>query len=265
MLGLTADRIAELYAAGQLIILAAARPLGFSLMFTAFAWGRLNSGILRIAFALVLALPVMAPLWLISTTTLADLPAPFLVMLLKELLLGLIFGFLLSLPFEAMVTAGSIVDSYRGSGVPLATPSGEATPFGQVFLVVALWIFASLDGFFIISDVIYASYGIWPLTNTVPPLTSDGLAAFFQFLTRLLKLAAIVAGPMLVLLAAVDLVFAVSARIGKQINVTFLSMGVKALVAALALPAFAMVLVRIVQGEMKGIAAFEPLFRAAIR
>lgn len=265
MLGLTQDRIAELYAAGQMLMLAAGRPLGFTLLFTAFAWGRLNSGILRIAFALAIALPVMAPLWLTSRAAMEALPHPFVILMLKELFIGLVIGFLLSLPFEAMGTAGSIVDNYRGSGVPLQTPSGEATPFGQVFLVVTLWMFAALDGFFIVVDVLYSTYGIWPLLETIPSLTTDGLSAFFLFLTRLLKLAAIVAGPMLILLAAVDLVFAVSAKIGKQINVTFLAMGVKALVAALALPPFALVLVRIVQGEVKALAAFEPLIRAAIR
>jgi type III secretion protein T len=265
MLGLTPERITELYAAGQMLLLAAARPMGFTLLFTAFAWGHLNSGILRIAFAIAIALPVMAPLWLTSHTTMEMLPQPFVVLILKELLIGIIIGFLLSLPFEAMGAAGSIVDNYRGSGVPLMTPGGEATPFGQVFIVVTLWMFASLDGFFIVVDVIYATYGIWPMTEPIPRLTTDGLMAFFHFLTRLLKLAAIVAGPMLVLLAVVDLVFAISAKIGKQINVTFLSMGVKALVAVIALPPFALVLVRIVQGEVKALAAFEPLLRAAIR
>jgi type III secretion protein T len=265
MLGLTPDRIAELYAAGQMLMLAAARPLGFTLIFTAFAWGRLNSGILRIAFSLAIALPVMAPLWVASRSTMDVLAQPFIILLLKEMLLGLIIGFLLSLPFEAMGAAGSIVDSYRQGSTPLSTPGGEVTPFGQVFVVVALWMFAALDGFFIVVDVIYATYGIWPLTEPIPRLTSDGLAAFFHFLTRLLKLAAIVAGPMLVLLAVIDLVFAVSAKIGKQINVTFLAMEVKAVVAALALPPFALVLVRILQGEVKALAAFEPLLRAAIR
>lgn len=265
MLGLTPDRIAELYAAGQVIILAAGRPLGLTLLFTAFAWGRLNSGILRIAFALAIALPVMAPLWLTSRGVMENLPQPFVLLLLKELFIGLVIGFLISLPFEAMGTAGGIVDNYRGSGVPLQTPSGEATPFGQVFLVVSLWVFASLDGFFLIVDLLYSTYGIWPMLDPMPRLTTDGLTAFFQFLTRLLKLAVIIAGPMLILLAAVDLVFAVSAKIGKQINVTFLAMGVKALVAALALPPFALVLLRIAQGEMKALSAFEPMIRAAIR
>ena len=265
MLGLTPERIAELYAAGQMIMLAAARPMGFSLLFTAFAWGKLNSGILRTAFALAVALPVMAPLWIVSRQTMEALPQPFALLIVKELFVGIIIGFLLSLPFEAMSTAGGIVDNYRGSGVPLQTPGGEATPFGQVFLVVALWMFAALDGFFFIVDVIYSTYGIWPMTEPLPRLTTDGLMAFLQFLSRLLKLAVVVAGPLLILLAAVDLVFAVSAKIGKQINVTYLAMGVKALVAALALPPFALVLVRVVQGEVKGLMAMEPMIRSAFQ
>ena len=263
--GLTPDRIAELYSAGQMIMLAAGRSLGFALIFSAFAWGKLNSGLLRMVFGLMMALPVMAPLWLVSKTTIDMLPTPFVLLMVKELFLGVLMGFLMSLPFEALGIAGGIVDIYRGSGSPLQSPSGELTPFAQIFMVVALWLFASLGGFWIVMDVIYSSYAMWPLLEPLPSLSMDGLTAFFHFLTQLLKLALIIAGPMLALLGAVDLVFAVAAKIGKSLNVTYLSMGVKSLVAVIALPPFAMVLVRVISGEIKALSAIEPMLRAAIR
>ena len=265
MYGLTPERMAELFAAGQLIILAAARPLGLSMVFTPFVWGKLNSGVLRIAFSLALALPVMAPLWLVAKPTMEALPAPFVILILKEMLIGVLMGVILSLPFEAVAMAGGIIDIYRGSSSPMPGPSGEMTPFAQVFIVITLWLFAALGGYWIITELIYTSYSWWPLLNTIPALTSDGLKGLFEFLTRLVKLAIIIAGPMLALMGAVDLVFAVAAKIGKSLNVTYLSMGVKALVAVIALPPFAMVLVRVMTGEIKGLAALEPILRATIQ
>jgi type III secretion protein T len=263
--GLTPDRIAELYASGELVILAAARPLGFAILFTAFAWGHLNSGLLRIAFALVLALPVMAPLWVVSRSTLEGLPAPFVLLLIKEIFIGLIIGFLASLPFEALAMGGAIVDHVRGTGTPLPNPAGDATPFGQVFVVVALWLFGSLGGFWIVTDVIYASYQPWPMLQPLPVLSIDGISALLHFLNRLGRLALVVAGPLVILMLAVDLIFGVAGKLGKQLDVLHLAVSVKSLVALVCLPVTAMVLVRVITGEIKGLGALDTLIAAALR
>lgn len=263
--GLTADRIQDLYSVGQLVILAAARPLGFALIFTAFAWGHLNSGLLRIAFGLVLALPVMAPLWLVAKPTLGDLPGPVILFIAKDLFLGAVIGFLASLPFEALGVAGAIVDNYRGSGSPLSRPTGEATPHGQVFVVIGLWLFASLDGFWLVTDVIFTSYDMWPMLELLPLLTTDGLSAFLAFLGRLGRFALMIAGPLLILMMSVDLIFAVAGKLGKQLNVTYLTISVKNLVAVISLPFVAMVIVRVVSGEIHALSALDVMIRAAIR
>lgn len=263
--GLTVDRIAELYAAAQLLMLAAARPLGFSLIFSAFVFAHMSSGLLRIGFGLVLALPVMAPLWVVARPTLEALPHPFMVLLVKDLFIGFLIGFLASLPFEALGMGGAIVDNVRGSGSPLSLPSGEQTPFGQVFFVVGLWMFAALGGFWIVTDLIYASYAAWPMLQTLPMLTTDGLPAYFAFLSRLFHFALLVAAPLVVLMLAVDLIFAIASKLGKQIDTTFLTVSVKNLVAVLALPLLAMVLVRVVSGEVQSIALLQTMLEAALR
>src|SRR6478609_7022572 len=89
----------SLYAKFTLLGLAMARPLGVTVMCTVFAWAHLTSGLLRAGFAVALALPFMQPLWAGTQPYLAGLEGPFLLYVAKELFIGLLLGFLLSLPF----------------------------------------------------------------------------------------------------------------------------------------------------------------------
>jgi type III secretion protein T len=265
MYGLTVERIHDVYSIYTLMTLCIARPLAFALIFTAFAWGQLNSGLLRLVFSMVISLPVLTSLWVVAHQTVETMPAPLPVMMIKELFIGFMLGFLLSLPFEALAVAGGVIDNYRGSNTSIPGANGELTPFSQILMVVALWLFASLDGFFIVVDMLYATYGFWPLTEMIPPLTPAGLTAVFSFLSKLLLMSLIIAGPMLLLMGAVDFVFAIAGKIGKQLNVTFLSVSVKSIIVVLVLPPFSLVLVRVISGEIVGLPSIEAMMRAAIQ
>ncbi len=112
---LLAGPIEQLYLTAEMMVILAARPLGFALVFTAFAWAHLNSGLLRIAFGLVLALPAIHPILGEAPAMVKGMPLPAFVMIGKELFIGILLGLLASLPFEALGGAGGIVDSMRGS------------------------------------------------------------------------------------------------------------------------------------------------------
>lgn len=265
MYGLSLDRINDIYSIYKLASLGIARPLAFAMIFTAFAWGKLNSGLLRLAFSVVIAFPVILPLFTVAHDTVQELPAPLAVLIAKEIFIGFMLGFLVSLPFEALGVAGGIIDNYRGSTTSIQGANGELTPFSQILMIVALWIFASLDGFFIVVDLIYATYGFWPLTDVLPQITPRGLSAVFEFLNQLVLMSLIIAGPMLALMGAVDFIFAIAGKIGKQLNVTFLAVSVKSIIVVLVLPPFSLVYVRVISGEIVGLPALEKMMRAAIQ
>src|SRR5690349_14857126 len=132
-----------LYSKLTLLGLAMSRPIGVTLMCSIFAWAHLNSGLLRAGFAAALALPFMQPLWVGSQPFLAGLEGPFLIYVAKEMFIGLLLGFFLSLPFETLVAAGAVIDSYRGAGAGGSSPSGEITAYGQLFVIMGLWLFAA--------------------------------------------------------------------------------------------------------------------------
>lgn len=256
---LTALNLDPLYAAGQLFLLASARPLGLTVTFTVFAWAHVNSGLLRIALAAALALPVMAPIAAAPVTVLDALPAPYVVLLGKELALGSAIGFLAALPFEAAVIAGGAVDAYRGGGPGQPGPAGELTPFGQLFVVIALFLFAVTGGFWWIADALYASYGLFPLTALGPGLPPDGVARLVSALGGMLSLAVVLAGPLILLMFLSDLGFLVAAKLARQVNTSLVAFSAKNLLALVVLPLYAMVVIRVLGDEMARFATFDRL------
>ena len=241
--------IDTLYAAMQVLSVGSARTLGVTMLFTAFTWGQIGSGVLRGVFALCLALPVVAPLWSAPLTAIHEFDAPFVIVLLKELAIGATIGFVGALPLEAFGAAGGAVDSYVGAS-SVHSPTGETTPLGQMFTIIGLWLFASLGGFWRISDAIYASYAVWPLDSVAPMLNGGAPAMMLELVTRMVVLAATLAGPLLLLLLLVDLSVLISAKLGKRINVVFLAPALKALALILTLPLFGYVFVRVATGEL---------------
>ncbi|WP_406854804.1 hypothetical protein ABEG18_19995 [Alsobacter sp. KACC 23698] len=73
------------------------------------------------------------------------------------------------------------------------------------------------------------------------------------------------AGPAMIVMIACDLVFMISGRLGKQLNVVFLSASVKSLVLLLIAPLFCVALVRIVGPMVTAMDPIEAALRAMLR
>ena len=232
--------------------LAVARAFGLSIVFFPFAWGHLNSGIIRMAFAVAIALPVVAPTFSNPTLVLDALMLGYMLTLIKELVVGLVIGLLLSIPFAVFLGGGSIIDFYRGGFQGSPDPSGGTVPaYGKLFVVVGLWMFAALGGFWITVDVIYQSYDAYPIAAGFPALV-DNAQAFVGLLARIVLGALVLGGPIVLVMFLSDMTFLMSSKFGKSINVTHLAFPMKNLVALIALPFYSFVLVRLVKDELTG-------------
>ncbi len=247
-LDLTSGSIDHVYAILEYWALSSARVLGATMLFTAFIWGRISSGIIRSVLALALALPVMGPVWGQPEHALAMVNGGYLFDLVKELGLGLLLGFIASLPLEAIGAAGNVIDASRGGG-SLPGPGGDNTTFGQLFMVIALWLFASLGGFWRFADMIYSSFGLWPVNQPLPAFNSAALQALYTFLAQLLLTVITLAGPPMALLLLTDVTLLTANRLGKRMNVLDLSMSMKNILLVGIMPLYALVVVRVVTGQ----------------
>jgi type III secretion protein T len=229
--------------------LAIARPFGFTLLFAVFAWAKLDSGILRMAFAMGISLPLLSNG--IPTYGIEGLEMPYILTLLKEIMIGALLGFVASIPLAIALAGGGIIDIYRGAMDGGADPSGGmATPYGNVFGVLTLWLFANIGGFQIVTGAIYSSYEVWPAREALPPF-DVGADVVLQIIEKVLLGAVVLAGPILVIMFFSDIVHLISAKFGKQINVTHLAFSTKNLLAAMILPLFLLVAVRFMKNELE--------------
>ena len=240
------EELAALYA------LAVARPFGISIVFFPFAWGHLNSGIIRMAFAITIAMPTFAPAAADPTPLLEALSLGFVPTLVKELFVGLIIGFVASVPFAVFLGGGAVIDFYRGGFQGSPDPSGGTVPaYAKLFTIVGLWMFAALGGFWITADILYASYGAYPIEAGFPSLVDRG-AALLGVLARIALGALVLGGPIILVMFLSDMTFLMSSKFGKSINVTHLAFPMKNLVALVALPFYAFVLLRLIKSELTG-------------
>ena len=240
------EELAALYA------LAVARPFGMSIVFFPFAWGHMNSGVIRMAFAIALAMPVVAPAIANPSPLLDALAIGFVPSLVKELFVGLVLGLIASVPFAIFLGGGAIIDFYRGGFQGAPDPAGGTVPaYGRLFTVVGLWMFAAIGGFWLTADIIYASYAAYPIEAGFPSLLENG-AAFLRLLARIALGALVLGGPIILVMFLSDMTFLMSSKFGKSINVTHLAFPMKNLVALVALPFYSFVLIRLIKAELTG-------------
>ncbi len=224
------------------VVLAVARPFGFTILFMPFYWGHAANGMIRMAFAVTLALPALG--FSTAVPDMAMLDAPYLLLLVKEAAIGMLLGLLASAPLAIAVGAGGIIDMYRGANQGGADPSGgQSTVITDLLAVASLWIFANVGGLWTCAAIIYSSYAVWPVTATLPPFAA-GFDAALAVLEHIVLGAVLLSAPMLLIMFVSDVAFLASSKFGKNINVTFMSFSSKALIAAIALPFFMFVALR---------------------
>jgi type III secretion protein T len=222
----------EAFAALPLLGLFASRPLGITLVLPVFTRLELG-GVLRATLALALALPLLgAPTDGLAAATSATVPLALLV--LKELLVGALIGFLLGIPFWSIQAVGELIDTQRGitnEVAPLdqATRS-QASAMGLFLGLAAIAMFTAAGGLGVLSRALYESYAIWPTHSVLPKLSLDAAMAVVRTLDHLMSYTLLVAGPVVVLLLLVDLSVMLVGRSAPQLNAYDLAPLIKNLV-----------------------------------
>ncbi len=244
------------------VVLAIARPFGFTLLFAVFAWTQVGKGMLRMVFCLGISLPLLAN-GIPSSEIVLEMN--FIGLLLKEILIGALLGFASSIPLAIAVAGGGIIDIYRGAMLGMPDPSGgEVTSYGNLFAVLSLWLFASIGGFQIVTGTIYKSYDIWAV-NTVFPTFVPGADVLLEIVERVLLNAVVLAGPLLVIMFLSDIIHLIGAKFGKNIDVGHLTFSTKNLIAMMILPLFLIMSIRVFKDNLSFLATVPELVQGILR
>ncbi|MEM7042322.1 MAG: type III secretion system export apparatus subunit SctT [Pseudomonadota bacterium] len=200
------------------------------------------TGILRAGVAVAIALPLV-PYAVDQMNAAGEIGRLTLIgVLMKEGFIGVLLGFAFGIPFWGIESAGDVIDFQRGlMGASIADPSqtGEASVTGTFLVLTMITLFFMVDGMMIIIETLYQTYQIWPLFDFTPELSLDSAAALFTLIDNVMKLAFVIAGPIMIAMFLGDAVLAAITRFAPQLNVFVLSMGVKSAIFVAMMPLYA--------------------------
>jgi type III secretion protein T len=175
----------------------------------------------------------------------------------REAIIGLLIGVGFGALFAGVRSAGEIIDHQTGLTFTQALDpvNGNQVSVTSTFLGRTAVAYLLASGFgLLLADVIYTSYEVWPLDAGAPSLQMFSFERLIVGSASLFALGVLLAGPVLLVLFAVELAGGMLNRAAPQLNVFSLTLTMKAwislLVLFLAMPAL---LQRLAEG-MVGVA-----------
>ncbi|GLQ87850.1 type III secretion system export apparatus subunit SctT [Dyella flagellata] len=156
--------------------------------------------------------------------------ATWVMVLGKEVFVGLLIGFCFGTVFWALGAAGSVIDTKAGTSMSMEMDplAGQQSTITGVFLMqVATWLFMVSGAFMVFLDLLMSSYAIWPVASLLPPLRPGGMEFFVGQFNYLMTAVLVFSAPMLVVMSLVDIAMGLVNRYAQQLNVFSLAMPIK--------------------------------------
>lgn len=183
---------------------------------------------------------IMLPQLVTVTTTPIEYDLRLVILLIKELFVGFIIGYLVSMPFQIVQSAGIIIDHQRGGASLMVndpTIQNQSSPLGTLFNMVLIYLFFFINGPFIFLDGIVASYELIPPDRFFDPAFFASGSPFWdmqiQMLNKVMIMTIQLASPALIAILMTDVFLGIANRLAPQVQITFLGMPLKSLLALL--------------------------------
>lgn len=192
-------------------------------------------GMIRTAAVAAFALP-LAPL---MPEGLGQLPVALLVaLLIKEAVIGFLLGFVLAIPFWAVESSGTFIDTQRGATIGSAVSpltGHDETPLGHLLTQGFFVFFVVAGGLLFTLDVLYESFRFWPVTTMLPDFSVQAPGIVLGLFDRMFRMMLLLSAPVIVAMFLSEMALALVSRFVPQLQVFFLAMPVKTGVGLLVL------------------------------
>ena len=154
-------------------------------------------------------------------------------LMFKELILGLLLGVLLAMPFWLYESVGALLDNQRGAliGGQLNPALGtDTTPLGHLFKETLSLLLVATLGLSTLTQVIWDSYLVWSPTTWFPMPGADGFGVLLGLLAQMFMHMMLYAAPFIGLLLLVEASLALLSLYSPQLQVFILAMPAKSLI-----------------------------------
>lgn len=152
------------------------------------------------------------------------------ILVVKEIFLGILISFFVSVIFWAIEIAGELIDLQRGTtagGIYNPMLGAQESPIGGLFLRIVSYIFFSTGGFVALLSVLFASYEAYPVDKLFPPFAIGWQNTVFPFFTKVFELGILYGSPLLIIFFFMDFGLGLMNRFVSQLNVFFISLPIK--------------------------------------
>ncbi|MCM3616246.1 flagellar type III secretion system protein FliR [Sutcliffiella horikoshii] len=174
-------------------------------------------------FALVMALSMDLPV--------IGIDGAYILLVLKELMVGLLIGLVAYMVLAAIQIAGGFIDFQMGFAIAnvIDPQTGVQSPIiGQFFYMFAMLLLLAVNGHHLMLDGIYFSYELISLTQAWIPLGDAGVFEFvLSTVNRMFIIALQLAIPIVGVLFLVDVALGIVARTVPQLNVFVVGLPLK--------------------------------------
>lgn len=189
----------------------------------------------KLAFAIGLFI-IFLPKLLTVTSTPLTFNMYTALLLGKELFVGFIIGYMISIPFIIVQSAGIIIDHQRGGAALMVndpTIQNQSSPLGTLFNYILIFVFFAIDAPFQFIDVILTSYDVIPPDQFFNGKFFAADTPFWKLqmsiLGQVMTLGIQLATPALLIMLMTDLFLGIANRLAPQVQITFLGMSLKSL------------------------------------
>ena len=152
----------------------------------------------------------------------------------KEMMIGVILGFILSLTFMIPQAVGDFIDNQRGASIAsVFNPAfgDQSSPLGLLLSQAFLVWFIAAGGMVIFMEFMLTSFAILPVTSFLPEHDPALFEHISRALSAFLRLALVVAGPVVLSMLVSEIALGLVSRFAPQLNVFFISMSFKSIIA----------------------------------
>ena len=206
-----------------------------------FLGGGIVTGSLRMALVMPLAaflFPLLPSFTQLGAGRTTDEMLFFILLLIaKEIFIGLALGWLVGIMFWAVECAGFFIDNQRGgSSAQMSDPMSmdQTSPMGSLLFQTMVFLFYSGGGFVAFLSMVFATYSLWPVGELLPwPVSTQFPLLFAGQLGVLFLYVVLLAAPIVIVCFLSDFCLGIINRFAQQLNVFVLSMGVKSGITAL--------------------------------
>ena len=175
----------------------------------------------------------------------------YILLVIKEALIGVLIGLLGSIIMSAIQIAGSFIDFQMGFAVAniIDPQTGAQSPLiGQFFNMLSLLVLLAVDGHHMILDGIYYSYQFLPIDQGFPDFRNEGYTQFIATtFTAVFAIAFQMSAPVVATLFLVDLALGITAKTVPQLNIFVVGFPIKIGVSFLILFTMMAVMIQVIQ------------------